>query len=168
MEPKTKEELLKYLLSWRIIRDGHWIHPCRISSAGYPVVRYNGHGYSVARLSAFLYLDLKLENKEDEVCHKNECREKKCWNPDHIYTGNRTTNQQDNIQMGKHPSVYNKNKTHCSQGHKYKGWNLLKKSNGSRGCRICSNKRVKIYEAKIRAKKDLVIIPPIDRFDESS
>ena len=59
------------------------------------------HGYKrkfyVHRLSAWIHLEMLLESTE-YVCHKNICSTSLCWNPEHIYRGNQSTNMYDHYE----------------------------------------------------------------------
>lgn len=94
--------------------------------------------YLVARVSAYIHKGLNLDNPNILVCH--ECREENCWNPEHIYLGNTSTNTLDSVRDGtfKNP---NTGKTHCKHGHPLTGNNLYLhldlQGNTHRWCKTC-------------------------------
>ena len=97
----------------------------------YGIITYNGVHYNVSRISAFLYLGLKLEDRTQFACHKDDiCKRKDCFNPDHLYVGSRDTNSQDRSKLT----------THCPYGHEYSPSNT-RIYNGNRYCRLCSKLR---------------------------
>lgn len=51
--------------------------------------------FEVSRVSAALHLGLDMDNYSQLACHKPECNRKHCWNPDHLYIGDKTSNMID-------------------------------------------------------------------------
>ena len=66
------------------------------------------------------------------------CRNPKCYNPEHL----EAVTHAENMRRG---SSFNKNKTHCPQGHLYSGRNLIIESQRYRRCRICKNAQSRAY-----------------------
>lgn len=62
--------------------------------SGYGYISYLGRMVSVHRLSAHLNLNFDLKSKLF-ICHKRECPNKMCWNPEHLYIGTRSENSKD-------------------------------------------------------------------------
>lgn len=60
------------------------------------------------------------------------CRTPQCVNPDHLEAVSNT----ENIRRG-NAGKYQRDKTHCPQGHPYFGENLRVNPQGRRLCRIC-------------------------------
>ena len=59
------------------------------------------------------------------------CRNRKCWNPNHL----EIVTTKENIQKG---ISHNANKTHCPQGHEYTPENTyIEPKGGNRHCKIC-------------------------------
>jgi len=95
-----------YNLSKGDIEDVLWknsvVHPdtgCylwlgRIDKDGYGFVKIGGKDLFAHRLSAFLFLGLKLKSKILTL-HKILCPHKNCWRPEHLYLGNQSNNQYD-------------------------------------------------------------------------
>ena len=65
------------------------------------------------------------------------CRNRACVRPDHLEP---VTNR-ENLMRGATFAALNAAKTHCPQGHEYTDENTCRKSNGSRICRTCSNRK---------------------------
>lgn len=136
--PDNIEDLKTYLTRNRIIdKNGCWIHPHK-HRRGYAQVRYKESTYNASRLSAHIYHNLDLDDKSKEACHKDICRSKACWNPEHICVGSHYDNMQDAIKAGNHFSLENKNKTHCDNGHEFTSKNTYIRPNGNRTCKECN------------------------------
>lgn len=67
---------------------------------GYGFVTVDGRLLRVARLSAHIHHGLDLDDEKQLACHKQECPNRSCWNPDHIYVGTHSDNMQDARIMG--------------------------------------------------------------------
>ena len=135
--PQNKEQLKEYLFERRIINKetGCWIYLFRIGSDGKSRIRYKNRSHILPRLSAYLFLNLDLDNEYEFACHKLECKDPGCWNPEHLYVGSAASNSQDTIDAGNN---YNKEKTHCINGHRFTEKNTYIRPNGSRTCRKCN------------------------------
>jgi hypothetical protein len=73
------------------------------------------------------------------------CRNRCCVNPSHLEI---VTNK-ENIRRGE-TGKNSKEKTHCPQGHPYKGDNLYIAPRGDRQCRECCRKAARKYSQKKR------------------
>lgn len=147
----NKNELEQKLISLKQIHPitGCWrflgyINP----QTDYGHTNYNGVSQPVHRLSAYLYLELDLDDTNQFACHRNEiCYYKDCWNPDHLYIGDRSSNTLDIVKQGNHN---NARKTHCPQGHLLVGENIYLTPKGSRECWVCKRERARVYAANKR------------------
>lgn len=74
------------------------------------------------------------------ILHKLECRNKNCWNPEHLYDGTPSDNVCD-LHMTK--PGYNK-KTHCIRGHELTPENIVSGKN----CRQCNAIRKQNWKAR--------------------
>lgn len=80
------------------------------------------------------------------VLHR--CDNRKCVNPDHLFTGNNRDNMLDCLQKNRHA---NKLKTHCPRGHSY-AENCRINRRGGRICRECDKIFSANYHQKIRLR----------------
>ena len=118
------------------IENGCWIwNDARSGEYGW----YSEERILAHRVSAYLYLNFNLNSKA-LICHKRECNNKMCVNPEHLYVGNYSTNAIDTIMSGKHNM---RSKTHCPKGHPYDETNT-KIYEHRRYCKKCSNTKIKV------------------------
>lgn len=104
---------------------------------------------TVHRISAVILLNLNLNNPKELACHKIECINRNCWNPEHLYVGDRNTNAQDSIKIGtfafgNHTGHF---VSHCKRGHEYTLENTYKYSKGGRGCLTCRRESSRKFNA---------------------
>jgi hypothetical protein len=85
----------RLLTKRKITENGCWEWTGCINSGGYGHTKYKYRQLNVSRLAAFLWLGLDLDAGNMYVCHKRGCNNKLCFNPEHLYIGNNSTNQQD-------------------------------------------------------------------------
>lgn len=92
----------------------------------------------------FEYVFGKLP-KDMVVDHVSErgCISKRCWNPDHL----EAVTQSVNVDRG---LLHQRTKTHCPQGHPYKGENLFVNKKNGRECRTCNRAKVKRWQDRQR------------------
>lgn len=84
----------------KIVKDNGCWELDRATQGYYSQICYKGEVYRAHRISAAHYLDLDFNDKEQLACHKNECGNKKCWNPEHLYVGNKVSNMRDAVAIG--------------------------------------------------------------------
>jgi len=106
-----KELVLKRLLSnSTVTEDGHLLWQGRTKD-GYGIMwvgsRKSGHHYGVHRLSAYIHLELDLDNDKQYALHKLTCKYRNCWSKDCIYVGTNAQNGKD----------YRLSRTRCKNGH---------------------------------------------------
>jgi hypothetical protein len=104
---------------------------------GYGKIRYKSTKISVHRISAHLFLNFDLADTEALICHK--CINKNCWNPDHLYIGDRLTNAQDSSVIYSITRA-NSFKTHCPRGHTLDG-SFTSGGRVTRYCKTCDKLR---------------------------
>lgn len=133
-----------------ITSDGHWLFVGAINTDGYGLIMFNGKLTKVNRVAAHLWLGLDLNDRYQQALHKDElCRQRSCFNPEHLYIGNNSINMKDAVKLKTHNRARN---THCPQGHEYTEENTYT-AEGCRRCKICrSNQNSKQYD-KRRVKK---------------
>lgn len=76
------------------------------------------------------------------------CRNTTCVNPDHL----EAVTCRENTLRGYNRAAVNARRTHCVNGHKFDGDNLMK-GKRRRDCRTCSRERCNRSAAKVRAAR---------------
>ena len=125
-----------------------WLWTGGQNGHGYGSIWINGKGYGVHRISAWLFLDLDLNDRGQLALHKDECPNKNCWNPDHLYVGTGSDNEADWIRVKGYPKQ--PMKLHCKRGHSLEG-NSYPLSNGSRMCRSCALERSRQQKQRLKS-----------------
>lgn len=132
---------------------GCWIWQARVSSTGCPLlwVHEKDGDLSATRI---IYEHEKGAIPEGmRLWHT--CGNRRCVNPDHMEP---LRPFESMTRSAKSPSVQNRMKTHCPQGHAYSGDNLkLDKAGRNRLCRACRNERSRIamrrkYEEMVKRR----------------
>src|SRR5438093_6110313 len=133
----TRDNIQEVLKSRSIIDPitNCWLYQGSKNVQGYGQVTYYGKLISTHRLSAYLFLNLKLENRYEQANHKPECLNKHCWNPDHLYVGDCKENTFDAIIAGNRNQP--KYKSHCIHGHEYTEENTYIDKKNVKRCRTC-------------------------------
>jgi hypothetical protein len=135
----TLQEAKTRFMERTVVRDDHWLwQGARNKRTRHGFITINGKTLYIHRY--IFCLANNLNYKDDFLaCHIMECNIPFCWNPDHIYKGDYSTNMKDQVDSGTHPEI---RKTHCPQGHEYKvhGKRL---PNGKRKCMFCARLRDK-------------------------
>jgi hypothetical protein len=146
------KKLLERLERVKIVTEtGCWESPYGCV-AGYPRI-YNPDDqkmYLLSRISAACHLGLDINDTTKFACHKNECNNTKCWNPEHLYIGNFLSNRKDAIEIGANRGNKNiglarskqqSSKTRCPRGHEYNKENTYRNTIGARICKECKRLR---------------------------
>ena len=134
---------------WLAIKDcktisensGCWIYNGNICpSTKYGRIQINGLRLHVHRVSTAVHHNLDLLDYKQEACHK--CSNRACFNPEHLYLGDATSNQRDVLR------------SHCPKGHNL---NYFGARNGrditKRYCKLCRRIRVSTKKAAIAANR---------------
>jgi hypothetical protein len=142
----TNEELYFKLLSrTELTEDGCYLFSAT-NKRGHGQISYKLKTYGVHRLSAMIFLGLDLGDKTQQANHK--CKNRNCWNPEHLYVGNQSENMFDAIEAGTYKSPY-ADITHCKRGHALEGDNvLIRKNDGGRQCKKCQRIRMDEYQQR--------------------
>lgn len=121
-----------------------WLWNKYLDKDGYGTVTVNKYPYRVHRLSLCIFL--KLDYKDKSWTANHICNNKNCWNPLHVYQGDRASNEVDRT------IYHNRNKTHCPRGHEYNEKNTYHNGKGDRICRECNRLRSlrRFYVKEIR------------------
>jgi len=131
--------LMKRLLKHRHIdENGCWNWMVSVRANGYGQLNNHGRILAVHRVAAKLWMKFDLES-DSLVLHK--CNNKRCFNPEHLYIGDKSDNMNDYIRDY---GIKNQNigKQFCVKGHEFTEDNTrieLRKSSGKdrRYCRRC-------------------------------
>lgn len=108
---------------------------------GYGQIVYFRKHYYAHRVSAHLYLGLNLNSIIEQACHKEDvCPNKHCFNPEHLYVGDYSSNLRDRHKF--HPTT---SKGYCRNGHEYTFENMRLNNRGHRVCITCTKKALNKY-----------------------
>ncbi len=168
MTIEITEKIIRRLINrWNrkklITENGCWIVPKKLEKSGYIRVgiRINGQYFKIklSRISAAFYHGFNINNEEQFICHKNLCNNKACWNPEHIYIGDKYTNAKDLKETGVLKASdkfvrHNSYKTHCKRGHLFDDTNTYKTRLG-RSCKLCRNLLARRFRANRKLKQVL-------------
>lgn len=114
----------------------------RKNARGYGVVLINGKQFFVHRLAVALS---GRNVPKSKVCD-HLCRNRACYNPDHI----ELVDIRENVKRGEKAQ----RKT-CLYGHPYNDKNVLRlRKDGTRQCRVCMTKTERERKRKLRASKN--------------
>lgn len=114
----------------------HWIGA--INNIGYGHFRFKRKDYLAHRFS----FEFHKNKIPDGLTIDHLCRNRSCVNPDHLEM---VTLKVNNLRSSNTLTSINSNKTRCSFGHEYSGYNLIIKKNGWRLCRDCKNRYHRNY-----------------------
>jgi hypothetical protein len=109
---------------------------------GYGKMSYKGQRAKWVHRLAFRAFKGPIEGID--VCHS--CDNPPCFSPAHLFSGTAKDNAADMMAKGRHPFVFEKQKTHCKRGHPLSGENLRIHVNGHRQCRACLRLTTKLRE----------------------
>lgn len=107
---------------------------------GYGRIYYRGTNLNVHRLAGYIYFVTIIGDKSILMCHKPICPNKSCWNPEHIYEGNTSSNTIDSITTKTYANLQG-NKTQCNWGHEFTSENTYIRPDGYRDCKTCRKAR---------------------------
>src|ERR1039457_7622244 len=95
----SKEGLIDYLYTHRIIEGSCWLWT-ENTHQGYGMVKWCQMRFGVHRLSLFAHRDnFDIFDTNILALHKNECHNRLCFNPDHLYTGSYADNRRDASEL---------------------------------------------------------------------
>lgn len=102
------------------------------------------------RAAAIVFLGLEEQNDSRLVLHK--CRNRSCFNPEHLYLGDYSDNMRDMVFRDK--THWELQKTRCPKGHEYTAENTYH-YDGMRLCKACIKERDKKRYLKLKAKQTI-------------
>ena len=152
MNKYSLENIRRRLYKKRLIDSNNcWVWKGAVRNE-YGSIRIGPSMQPTHRVSMMLHKDFDLQSPL-LILHKDAvCRNRLCFNPEHLYIGTQKDNIRDAISLGtfrfnKSLSNGNTKKTHCPQGHEYNEENTLRYG-GKRYCKECrslaSNKGAKV------------------------
>lgn len=149
MERNSLEDFIARLLKDRIIcSNGCWTTNSNMPyKDGYIRVSFNNKKYLIHRISAAYYHNLDLEDENKLSLHKDECPDRSCWNPEHIYVGSHSDNTRDFLRIGSKRGTISRERKVCPRGHSFNEENTYHYK-GTKRCKICIANAVKRYRNK--------------------
>jgi hypothetical protein len=127
------------LLRKRKMVSACWVWSGKLTKDGYARTSHNGKTVRVHRLAYELWVGSIPEGLEID----HTCRNRACFNPEHLEATTHTIN----VQRGRHG--WKGRRTHCPRGHSFVG--APRESDGSRRCRVCRREN---QNARYHARKD--------------
>jgi len=134
LQPNYVESIKSKLLLNKVVVNDCWLWKGKY---GRQWIGIDYKTYLVHRVSASIFLGMDLDSHE-LVCHKLICPNPGCYNPDHIYIGDTSTNTIDVVKSGKYRNG-NTNKTVCKCGKPYDSYTIRANGKIWRICKSCKN-----------------------------
>lgn len=135
----------KFTDKFTINDEGCWIWNAWTNKYGYGRFHFDGTKQYVHRIA----YKVLIGPIPDGLVLDHLCRVRNCCNPQHLEPVTNAENSQRGIN-------YNRDKTHCPQGHEYSVENtytyIRKTGNVNRKCRTCMNGCNKEYQQRMRYK----------------
>lgn len=112
-----------------------WEWTAALDSYGYGAFKAAGKRVKAHRYALGLSEGIEPVSSQHAL---HSCDNPKCCNPSHLRWGDQLENMVEAARKGRHAS---QKRTHCPQGHPYRGENLIIGTNGDRLCRSCRELR---------------------------
>ena len=134
-----KSKLMKY---HEKLPNGCWQWKRSVTKSGYGMIEIQGISIYIHRASMLVF---KPEEYSDILLVLHKCNNRKCINPDHLYSGTGSDNNRDSAQSGGYESRV---KTHCHKGHEYTPENTyIEPASGHKRCKICLQAKELFYQS---------------------
>ncbi len=117
-----------------VMPSGCWEWRGSTDRSGYGRLSVNGRMRSTHRLA---YEALGPEPLTDGLVLHHDCRNRRCWNPEHL----QQVTSRENTLLGDGPTARHARATRCPQNHPYDETNT-RRSRGRRHCRQCHRDRL--------------------------
>ena len=123
---------------------GCWLFDGSFSPDGYAYFYVSDKKMKVAH--KFLY-EREVSPVPEGMELDHLCLVRCCVNPQHL----EVVTHAENVRRGQ-PRNFNRNKTHCRNGHPYSGYNLTITPSGERTCKTCSREATRRFRERKRAE----------------
>ncbi len=107
---------------------------------GYGKIGVGGRRGRVRRVHR-LGWELLVGPVPDDLTLDHLCRNRACWNPDHLEPVTAEENNRRGVQA----------KTHCIHGHEYTEENTYRRPDGTRLCRVCMRTHANAHYRRTKA-----------------
>ncbi len=143
--PRNTIDNLLYRLV--IQEDGCFVWPGQLRPDGYGIGRLNA---KQVRVHCVIYEHFRGLVLEGKVLH-HTCKNRACCNPEHLVPLGRV----ENIRTDRpdHWGKYQREKTHCKNGHEFTPQNTYIHANGTRHCKACQSIRSRDCHRRQKARE---------------
>jgi hypothetical protein len=125
------------------VSDGCWVLPRWVGADGYQHVWWTDETTGLRRSTGThraIWVVLNQRQVPDGLELDHLCRNRWCCNPKHL----EPVTHAENAARG-WGGIWQRETTHCPQGHPYSGENIKRTKVGNRVCRTCANEQNRVY-----------------------
>ena len=127
-------------------KDHCWPYQGGVSDEGYGRITWMNQKFAAHRISYAIHYGPYLP----WLCVLHRCDNRLCCRPEHLFLGTQADNINDMVAKGRH---WEKQRTHCTQGHEYTPENTYMHPIRGRTCCECRRIKRRRRDAKKRAAK---------------